>query len=692
MEVAGRAANGEIPLAAGSDAFKSKARAFIDRELARSDAPVTVIMDAMDHEPLHENTPDYIRVISDMYGGAEVRHTDLKEAFDGVKNSDTVLQTAYGELNRTARIPAPHQHLISNTLSARYGIKQANDRAQSLLENWLEPLSVFWRLNGIDRDADKYIGVAWRWLIQNHAHDSICGCAVDRVHNEMFFRFSQTESIFEALCERNERVMSDGFKIVGAQGGVLNVINPSAKETDGGVVCEIPFAPDFPKWHEPFGYEDINAFRLYDPAGAEIVYTITDAVKNAVKRTAGDGTAACDLVTVKFAARLRPFGVTSFRIVPSDKPVRFPDCLVTPSGGLDNGIIAVSVQDGGTVTLYDRATGINYPDLLGFIDDSEIGDGWFSARALKDRRVISKKPSSVEVVSAGAAFAEIRIRHTLSVPERTEYGARGISRSARYTDLNIDVYVSLFAGARRAVVRIETDNNVRDHRLRLSVPTGIDGDYFVDQAYAFVTRKCGMDPETLDWKETDSAEKAMSAICGKRNADGTGLAVLSQGGLKEVSADGYGNLFITLLRCFSRTYTTNGEDGGQEQGHKSFALSLVPLDASVTDLKLYDAQKYLAAGSRSYVGAAPSYAAPFALAGNAAVSAVKLPYDGTDGCIVRLFNTGGQEGIVHITPDAHFKKAYLTDFTEEKRQPLKIKDGAAAVTLKPFGIVTVRLE
>ena len=30
---------------------------------------------------------------------------------------------------------------------------------------------------------------AWRILLENHPHDSICGCSVDQVHQEMALRF-----------------------------------------------------------------------------------------------------------------------------------------------------------------------------------------------------------------------------------------------------------------------------------------------------------------------------------------------------------------------------------------------------------------------------------------------------------------------------------------------------------------------
>lgn len=35
----------------------------------------------------------------------------------------------------------------------------------------------------------------WKLLMQNHPHDSICGCSVDDVHREMITRFEKTEQV-----------------------------------------------------------------------------------------------------------------------------------------------------------------------------------------------------------------------------------------------------------------------------------------------------------------------------------------------------------------------------------------------------------------------------------------------------------------------------------------------------------------
>jgi len=74
-------------------------------------------------------------------------------------------------------------HLLPSVLSSRMWIKQQNAATEHLLEHWLEPLTAWaWKL-GATYPAG-LVRMAWKYLLQNHPHDSICGCSIDQVHRE----------------------------------------------------------------------------------------------------------------------------------------------------------------------------------------------------------------------------------------------------------------------------------------------------------------------------------------------------------------------------------------------------------------------------------------------------------------------------------------------------------------------------
>src|SRR5260370_36486173 len=76
--------------------------------------------------------------------------------------------------------------------------KKRNGAGEELLTRWVEPLNAWtWALEG--RYPAGLIETAWRLLLQNQPHDSICGTSIDQVHREMVIRYDQCEQIARQL-------------------------------------------------------------------------------------------------------------------------------------------------------------------------------------------------------------------------------------------------------------------------------------------------------------------------------------------------------------------------------------------------------------------------------------------------------------------------------------------------------------
>jgi hypothetical protein len=68
--------------------------------------------------------------------------------------------------------------------------KRADFRNDVLLTAYLEPLAAWLGLLGGDPGCD-VLEHAWRVVLQSHPHDSICGCSVDPVHDEIDVRLAR---------------------------------------------------------------------------------------------------------------------------------------------------------------------------------------------------------------------------------------------------------------------------------------------------------------------------------------------------------------------------------------------------------------------------------------------------------------------------------------------------------------------
>jgi alpha-mannosidase len=73
-------------------------------------------------------------------------------------------------------------------------LNQANERAQTPLECYAEPLSAWAWLSGHDYPGP-FLDLAWRTLLHDHPDDGICSCSADAVCREHMVRFEAVEQI-----------------------------------------------------------------------------------------------------------------------------------------------------------------------------------------------------------------------------------------------------------------------------------------------------------------------------------------------------------------------------------------------------------------------------------------------------------------------------------------------------------------
>lgn len=118
--------------------------------------------------------------------------SNIFQYFDNLEKFKKDLEIVTGELRDNSRNP-----ILPGTLSTRIYLKQQNAAATWKLSRIAEPLQVFLQTN-----RKNELNYAWKLLLKNHPHDSICGCSVDEVHEENVSRFKQVNQICDALIER----------------------------------------------------------------------------------------------------------------------------------------------------------------------------------------------------------------------------------------------------------------------------------------------------------------------------------------------------------------------------------------------------------------------------------------------------------------------------------------------------------
>lgn len=699
---------------------------YIDHEFSRSVIPIAAIMDGGDHQPIREDTPELIRRIRSLYPDVDLVHGDLLKMGKQLESYRDMMPEHHGEVYDTARSKAPYNHLIRHTLSSRYPLKKANDEIQALLEKWVDPLAAIAEINGFSLQQS-YIDLAYTYLLQNHPHDSICGCSIDQVHKDMEYRFDQARLLGENalsdimlfMHQEWESHRTGVHRHTAAEGRFLpaagqetdetlffTVWNPMPYPRNEVVTVDIDFPQPFPtQYAEPFGYETINSFLIFDHAGTEIPYGIVSIGKNRIARLLKSHLVnRVDTYRISLNVELPAMGKAEYRIHPHAEPTRYLNKMANQPNEAENEYMKVTIHADGTLKLYDKRTGRTYDRLLSYLDDGEIGDGWYHVNPVQDR-VVSSEGSKVtmEVVENGPSRTVFRVCHELVVPEAIDEHTHGIRRSDNTVVLKVVSHIGLSAGAPLLDVETTVTNTAKDHRLRLCLPTAVPGHtYFVNQPFAFVERKTGISLETSHWKEYDAPEKQMGGIVGKRGSDGTGLAFVSAGGLHECAAydDDKHTLAVTLFRSFRKTVLTNGEEGGQIQGELRFQYGIVPLQAETSYADVIRIQDNMQSGVRAATYRIPgtvTLAEPISYlelhASDICMSILKRPASGENGAIIiRLYNLSDRPSTAMIVSHQPLSGVSEVSMEEIEGRQVAFRGDRFEITLGKWNIQTYKLS
>ena len=682
--------------------LKERIKKTVDREINRSDIPIVILMDGADHADAHPDTSKFLKIISELYPDARVHHINLCEQGNLLESYADKLPAIEGELVKTPKNIHHYLHLITNTLSSYYSLKYANDECQNLIEKQTEPFMVMSQLDGhtINRS---FIDLAYKYLLKNHAHDSICGCSVDRVHNDMECRFNQTKSLCREIS--NDYLhFSKGENKRGADGKYANILtlyNPLSVAVKKTVSVDIDFNPDFyAKYSEPFGYEDINSFKILDCDENEVPYFVTDIKRGYVRRVYNQFAEKKDVHTVTLEVNLPPLSKTDYKIIPSSSPVRYMQRLSSGASFMENNYIKVTILENGSLEIYDKITNSTYTGLCVLSDDGEIGDGWYHTNPINDFTVFSSGGGcEIKKTEDGVSRCTFTVTKHMNVPKDMIYDKLGCRRNSETVCLEFIFKISLSKDSRMVEVEMEFDNKAADHRLRLMLPTGIKSDkYFASQAFYFCERSTGMDMTTQNFRETDQYEKSTNGIVGVRDSEDKGLAFISPVGIHECSALKDGTMFLTLLRSFTKTTRTNGETRCRENKILKYKFAIAPLDKTVSKndlLKMRDILWYTPittiyeADENTKLTLPKSY---ITVSGkDISTSIIKCAQDSENAIIVRVFNVSGNSADGFINTAFEVKKAECVNLNEEYISDAEVKDNKILFSLGAYKIATFKI-
>jgi mannosylglycerate hydrolase len=413
-----------------------------------------LLMNGLDHAPPDATTGAVAAALAERTGW-DVRRGLLETFVEGVDGRDAPSYT--GELlgGRVA-------NLLPGVWSARTYLKRRNRSAQTALEGWAEPWAAFGASSGL-ADERPALRLAWRALLANQAHDSICGCSTDRTHEQMLPRYDTADALAAETTGRVlERLAGLGDRRVKWDGGVdLAVFNPSPRPATGLVRFALDGHPVFMIGNAG---DEIHSLVM-----ASLVYQglTTDGAPARVIPSTDPGRVRMMPEQVPWdvefvAVDVPAFGWKRFRL--SDGPPA-PD-EIDDAHRIELDGIAVEAAGDGTLSV--TSEGRTFSGLLGIEDIGDRGDTYDFDPV--DGPGAELTTTSVVRRRHVTGVQELEIIRHYNVPSRLAEDRK--ARAAETVTLTLTTVARLVPGTGRVDLGVTVDNTADDHRVRLLFPTG----------------------------------------------------------------------------------------------------------------------------------------------------------------------------------------------------------------------------
>ena len=710
---------------------EAEAKVYWDKKLAdaRKFAAThqLLMMNGCDHQPLQKNITEAIRVARKLYPDVEFILSDFKKYVEAMeKEISENFSTVKGELTSQE---TDGRWTLANTASSWIGLKQDNRAGETALERKAEPAAAMADVMGKAYPEDQMI-YSWKKLMQNHPHDSICGCSVDEVNEEMKTRFAKSRQVADAIYDESVEYLTNKVNTAALPGDgekIPFVVWNTSGETKSQVVEK-----------ELHLFRDYNLFVWDSYEAAEKVefpaMVLRDADGNVVPAKIADAGVAFgyDLpddrfrqpymakkVLVTFEAEVPALGYRTYYLETAEQ-AQDVDVVSADENVLENDAVKVVVNADGSYNLLDKKTGRMYENLGFYEDTGDMGNEYIYIQD-SGKQVVSTKGMKAEIscVEKNAFRTVVEICHKMMVPSGMgeellrqremciDPYTRVANRSSELVEMDVKTVLTLEKSAKGLRVATTICNQAKDHRVRVILPTGLDTSmHMADSAFEVVRRN---NRHNDTWTNPCGCERQQCFVA-LEDAKG-GLLVANRGLYEYEILEDQGNaVAVTLLRCVAEM----GDWGyfptpkAQQIGTFCLEFEVVPFAAGETGDAFregYAFQEDLTveqAGLERAFLRKPGQVKPKLVEGELPLEMSFLAFEGDgihmtafkkgqkkDDLFVRFVNNMEHEEVLSFKKEDWMKEVYRSNVIEEKGDlMIPDKDGGYHVALREFEIAT----
>ena len=624
-------------------------------------------MNGCDHQPIQTDLHKVIALANEVQDEVVVKQSNFKDYIAELRPYKDTFPVFEGEIN--GQLSAGACPLIC-TASAHVDIKQKNHDVQHLLERIAEPLSMIAKMSGGEYSSDLFL-YAWKKLMQNHPHDSICACSCDEIYEEMKTRFAKSAACGEELRDAALEYLAATVNTADANGdAAILVLSLEPGQSVVTVKANVDLDLD----------DNTRAIAIFDEAGNEIPARFT-YIPNQFTYTLPKDRFRQPRYVNRFAIEMQVqmHGI-GYRVLSVKKQAASVQTAIRYSAdGMENEFLAVKFNANGTLDVTDKRSGRVYAGQNLFEDTRDVGNLYNYVQEAGD----------VAVTGANAK-AEI------TLDEVTPWSVTFKVTVPMEIDADVTTFVTLSDKIARVDFKTVVTNRAENHRLRALFSSDIVTKSVYAEGQFDVVRR-DITPSEM-WKNPCNAQRVQAFVTLESDTGADALMVANRGLCEyEVLRDGRNTLAITLLRAVGEI----GDWGvfptplGQKKGTWTLEYAMIP----------YATDDRAAAYREGYTFAYPAAVAIGTTKHEGKMAAVAdyVRFDNEhvrmtafkkaeerDSAILRLFNTTAE--VAHLTMDVPaFKQAWLTNLAEVRECELTVKDGKITLDIPAKKILTIEL-
>ncbi|MCK6017671.1 alpha-mannosidase [Enterococcus faecium] len=550
---------------------KEAALAFWKQKLADAEQYAStnhlLMMNGVDHQPVQKDISKAIHLANELFPDYEFIHSNFTDYLEAVqKDVPEDLGSVEGELTSQE---TDGWYTLANTASARVYLKQWNTKVQRQLENITEPLAtIAYEVSG--NYPHNQLDYAWKTLMQNHPHDSICGCSVDSVHREMIPRFEKADEVGKYLAQDSLEQLTAAIDTTGfpKDSFPFVIVNTAGMDKTGEAEITIElerkrFAEGIPEQlYQELENLPKRKYHVETKSGATIPAILSEETVQFGYDLPKDRFRVpymVKMIKVTLPLENMPaFSWETFALVEGEAKAEEKETMIHQSGRIiENGPLHLTIEKNGTITMEDRKNKRKLNNLHIFEDIGDIGNEYIFKQPFYDQPILSsnKENSEVKVLVDTPEIAKISILQEMEIPvsadERlekeqqmvVEFRYRKAERSKEKRILQIKTIMTIRKDSKKIDFETTLDNQMKDHRLRVLFPTKLHVEHHeADSIFEVVKRPNHV---SKSWENPTNPQHQQAFV--NIHDEEYGVTV-GNFGLNEYEVTEDGQIAVTLLR------------------------------------------------------------------------------------------------------------------------------------------------